>query len=172
MIYDESEVYTYDRAVQFCLKHGLQLCSRDQYCEGGKGGALLPGAGEMAYLDKWAPVSDDHNSWVQTGDGGEWGHRRCWTHAEHELDKPWWGVTGWADDEEDVGKGLCCVIAPGLLCMICVLICVCVRVRVYVYVCVYACVCNTYVYICVYVCTTITLRSCKRILLVDNSMHS
>ena len=108
MTYYGDEPYTYDRAVLFCKKKELQLCSREQYCEGGKDGTLLAGAGYMALGDKWAPVRDDYNTWIQTGNGGEHGHKRCWTHSEQGYGKASWGTTGLTDSEGGKGRGLCC----------------------------------------------------------------
>ena len=59
----------------------------------------------MAYGDKWAPVSDNDNSWIQTGDGGGHGHKQCWTHSELGFFKPLWGMRNGAGG---VGRGLCC----------------------------------------------------------------
>ena len=53
MVYNGSDPFTYDRAVQFCQTHGLQLCSRRQYCEGGQDGVVLAGAGLMEYYRRW-----------------------------------------------------------------------------------------------------------------------
>ena len=106
--YDGSEPYTYNRAVSFCEKNALQLCSREQYCEGGKGGTLLAGAGDMAVGDKWAPVRDSDNTWIQTGDGGGHGHKRCWTHDEQGYGKARWGITGLTSDEGGDGRDVCC----------------------------------------------------------------
>ena len=62
----------------------------------------------MTYGDKWAPVSDSDNSWIQTGDGGRWGHKRCWTHSELVDSKPDWGTQGLENGEGGTGRGLCC----------------------------------------------------------------
>ena len=116
--YDGSEPYTYNRAILFCEKNALQLCSREQYCEGGKGGTLLAGAGDMAVGDKWAPVRDGDNTWVHTGDGGGHGHKRCWTHFEQDYGKARWGITGLTSDEGGEGRDVCCssILLSGVYC--------------------------------------------------------
>ena len=108
MAYNGREPYTYDRAVDFCQNHGLKLCSRAQYCDGGHGGVLLSAAGYMAHGDNWAPVNDSDNSWIRTGDGGGHYYKQCWTHSELGHGKPKWGTTGLKDGAGGLGRGLCC----------------------------------------------------------------
>ena len=62
----------------------------------------------MAHGDKWAPVSDGDNSWIQTGNGGGHGHEQCWTHSELGHAKPNWGTAGLKDGAGGLGRGLCC----------------------------------------------------------------
>ena len=108
MDYDLGEPYTYDKAVKFCKQHGVGVCWRDQYCTGGKGGQLLSGAGSMSSGDNWAPVADNYNSWIQTGDGGQWGHDQCWTHTELGFGRPKWGTSGLSAGSGGSGRRLCC----------------------------------------------------------------
>jgi len=101
--------YTYRNAVYFCKKHGGDLCSRAQYCSGHRGGALLTGATHMATGDKWAPVRDNYNSWIQTGathTNGH-GHKQCWTHSELGHGRPSWGLSGLSPQ---FGRRLCCAL--------------------------------------------------------------
>ena len=118
MTYNGRDPYTYDRAVEFCQNNGMKLCSRAQYCKGGKGGVLLSGAGYMGHGDKWAPVSDGDNTWIQTGNGGRWSmlHEQCWTHSELGHGKASWGTTGLKYGAGGDGRGLCCS-GKGLRCL-------------------------------------------------------
>ena len=108
----------------------------------------------MAQGDKWAPVSDGDNTWIQTGNGGEWSmlHKQCWTHSELGHGEASWGKTGLKYGAGGDGRGLCCS-GKGLrclrslfaLCMLCMYewmyACMCVRA----YVCMNGCV---YVHVC------------------------
>ena len=106
MSYTLGEPYTYQKAQKFCTNNGMELCSRAQYCIGGKGGRLFGSKadwGEMASGDKWAPVSDNTNSWVETGTAAA--HKQCWTHTEVGHGRPGWGTTGLG---RQFGRKLCC----------------------------------------------------------------
>ena len=75
----------------------------------------------MGHADKWAPVSDSYNSWIQTGNGvgDEWSmlHKQCWTHSELGYGKPSWGTTGLMKyGAGGDGRGLCCS-GKGLRCL-------------------------------------------------------
>ena len=105
MDYSLGDPYTYDKAVEFCDNNGMSLCSRDQYCNGGQGGTLFGTESEQGGMqsgDKWAPVSDNYNSWIETGTGA---HTQCWTHTELGFGAPSWGTTGLS---EGFGRRLCC----------------------------------------------------------------
>ena len=100
--------YTYAKAKDQCSKNGGTLCSRAQYCIGGKGGSLWDQGNSQGMHDgdKWAPISDAENSWVQTGTH----HKRCWTHTELGYGKPAWGESGLS---ASYGRMLCCVDTTG-----------------------------------------------------------
>ena len=141
--YDLGEPYTYDRAVKFCNQTGLGLCTRDQYCIGGKGGKLLSGAESMSSGNRWAAVADNDNSWVQTGDGGSSGHKQCWTHEELLFGKPSWGTKGLGPDEDGNKRWLCCAslghgnttTGVSVFLCVCAFLCPCLSV--------YVCLCRT-----------------------------
>ena len=107
--------YTYDKAQDQCSQNGGALCSRDQYCIGGKGGSLWDHghAQGMSDGDKYAPIfavnSDAENSWIQTGTANGT-HKRCWTRTELGYGKPEWGESGLS---ASYGRMLCCVETTG-----------------------------------------------------------
>lgn len=53
---------TYEDGMEVCLKENRRLCSSGEVCAGGSVplGGVLDG-------DKWAPVSNSYNEWVQIG---------------------------------------------------------------------------------------------------------
>eukprot|EP01050_Picozoa_sp_SAG11_P005439 SAG11_NODE_384_length_9897_cov_11.158502_7_plen_118_part_00 len=55
---------TWGAAVQFCDEAHYELCPVDAYCPGGAGS---PPVGGTKQGDRWAPVSDAENRWVQVG---------------------------------------------------------------------------------------------------------
>ena len=57
--------YTYDAADSFCRKQGKKLCKVDDYCVNGKPTYL------MDEDDKWAPVGDYPDGWIQLGKNGD-----------------------------------------------------------------------------------------------------
>ncbi len=54
--------YSYDHAVEKCSQVGLQLCTKDDVCPGN-----IPVYGVKVGLDRWTPISDEYNFWVQIG---------------------------------------------------------------------------------------------------------
>ena len=57
--------YTYEAADSFCRKQGKKLCKVDDYCVNGKPTYL------MDEDDKWAPVGDYPDGWIQLGKNGD-----------------------------------------------------------------------------------------------------
>jgi hypothetical protein len=57
--------YTYDAADSFCRKQGKKLCKLDDYCVNGKPTYL------MDEDDKWAPIGDYPDGWIQLGKNGD-----------------------------------------------------------------------------------------------------
>jgi len=59
-------------------------------------------AGDMLSGDKWAPISDTANDWVQIS--ADAAHKQCWTHAELGHGYPDWGIDG----DGVYGRKMCC----------------------------------------------------------------
>lgn len=57
--------YTYEAADSFCRKQGKKLCKVDDYCVNGKPTYL------MDEDDKWAPIGDYPDGWIQLGKNGD-----------------------------------------------------------------------------------------------------
>ena len=54
--------YSHDQAERTCKEKGQQLCLKSQLC---RNGIFVPGV--KTGLDKWTPVSDGDNDWIQIG---------------------------------------------------------------------------------------------------------
>lgn len=57
--------YTYDAADLFCRKQGKKLCKTGDYCANGKP------AYTMDEEEKWAPIGDYPDGWIQLGKNGD-----------------------------------------------------------------------------------------------------
>ena len=57
--------YTYEAGDSFCRKQGKKLCKVDDYCVNGKPTYL------MDEDDKWAPIGDYPDGWIQLGKNGD-----------------------------------------------------------------------------------------------------
>jgi len=94
----------YDAAVETCAAHGERLCSFAEYCPNGPGADVwdVRGAGSMASGDKWAPIADLANDWVQVADA-----RKCQRHLTAARYLPAWGVRDMPDTGRYTTK-VCC----------------------------------------------------------------
>jgi hypothetical protein len=88
----------WDEADKECRSEGRKLCTLEEVCPKGKGGA--PVRGELNG-DRWAAVGGDRGEFVQLGN--MFRERMCQTHSGCCGGKPNWGQTGM-----NAGISLCC----------------------------------------------------------------
>uniref|UniRef100_A0A0G4GIV5 DUF7495 domain-containing protein n=1 Tax=Chromera velia CCMP2878 TaxID=1169474 RepID=A0A0G4GIV5_9ALVE len=86
----EGSSESYTDASSFCAQQGSSLCHSWEICPNGSpvSGLFFPQNG----IDRWAPVADSSDEWVQVGDtsvGG--GHPRCRVHNQN-FPGTWWGL--------------------------------------------------------------------------------
>jgi hypothetical protein len=111
--YTDIPHHSYYAALNFCYKQGKRLCSRNEYCPDGV--ATYPKRGHLDG-DRWAPVSDQFNNWIQLGNlykktkATEQGMKVCNFHTECCGSTPNWGQVGNANNGGQVV--LCCQGGP------------------------------------------------------------
>lgn len=99
---------TWGAATQFCDAQRMELCPVDAYCPNGVG---QPPVGGTKTGDKWSPVSDAENRWVQVGVWSGDPTTTCQGH--HEIAQGVHGNPAWGVDESRHGFMqyiLCCEI--------------------------------------------------------------
>lgn len=66
--YSEPLQTSYDQSMQFCAYNGIHMCSYDELCPSGSGGAIFTEDGvEREAGDHWWPIRDTYNEWAQVG---------------------------------------------------------------------------------------------------------
>nr|XP_039269898.1 uncharacterized protein LOC120344668 isoform X2 [Styela clava] len=85
----DSGTMTWDSARQHCFTQGADLCTWSDICSTGT--PIITG---VVSGDRWAPIRDSSNDWVEIGDDNNPSNpgRVCWKHNE-KYGAPAWGVT-------------------------------------------------------------------------------
>jgi hypothetical protein len=70
---------TWGKAADYCNARGKEMCPYDVYCPDGGGSPPLGGTKSG---DRWAPMSDGANRWVQVGIWGGSASNTCLGHHQ------------------------------------------------------------------------------------------
>jgi hypothetical protein len=85
---------THAAAGHYCRAQGMELCTYSAYCPMGPG---RPPVGGRKTGDRWSPVSDRPNQWVQVGTWGGNSVNTCMGH--HEIVGGKYGDPAWGTDQ-------------------------------------------------------------------------
>jgi len=87
--YRDADGLSYYEAVNMCKTDGKRICELNEYCPTSEGGKVVKPLRGIENGDRWAPIGDSFNEWIQLGT--DMPERLCKTHSNCCASKPQWG---------------------------------------------------------------------------------
>ena len=105
---------SYQASKKLCKNAGKRICELREYCPATTGGKVVQPIRGTQKGDRWAPIGDSFNQWIQLGT--EYPDRLCKTHSNCCGSKPGWGLP---QNEIKMQQILLCCDGPSSLKVCC-----------------------------------------------------